>query len=323
MTHYDVFNGDADGLCALQQLRLAEPKESRLISGVKRDIKLLGRVDGKEGDTVTALDISMDKNREPLQGLLERGVSVEYFDHHYAGEIPRHAGLMARVDTAPETCTSLIVNDYLENAYLPWAVVGAFGDNFFDSARRTAEPLARSETELEAYEGLGTYLNYNGYGAAIDDLFFPPDELFRRINPYSEPLEFIGSDPAYRTLRDGYHDDMARARDLQPESADKHTALFILPDARWARRVSGVLGNQLARNNPNRAHALLTPRPAGGYVVSVRAPVSTKQGADELCRQFATGGGRQAAAGINELPAEDIEYFAERFRGQFQRQDGS
>lgn len=25
MTHFDVFNGDADGLCALTQLRNAEP----------------------------------------------------------------------------------------------------------------------------------------------------------------------------------------------------------------------------------------------------------------------------------------------------------
>ena len=26
--NYDVFNGDADGICALIQLRLAEPRES-------------------------------------------------------------------------------------------------------------------------------------------------------------------------------------------------------------------------------------------------------------------------------------------------------
>jgi hypothetical protein len=46
MTHYDVFNGDADGICALQQLRLAEPGTSVLVTGVKRDIGLLARVDG-------------------------------------------------------------------------------------------------------------------------------------------------------------------------------------------------------------------------------------------------------------------------------------
>ncbi|HHJ80611.1 MAG TPA: DHH family phosphoesterase, partial [Candidatus Tenderia electrophaga] len=41
---FDVFNGDADGLCALQQFRLAFPGESQLVSGVKRDIALLRKV---------------------------------------------------------------------------------------------------------------------------------------------------------------------------------------------------------------------------------------------------------------------------------------
>ena len=43
MTTIDVFNGDADGLCALHQLRLAEPRESVLVTGVKRDIALVER----------------------------------------------------------------------------------------------------------------------------------------------------------------------------------------------------------------------------------------------------------------------------------------
>ena len=41
MTHFDVFNGDADGICALVQLRLATPIESVLITGAKREIALL------------------------------------------------------------------------------------------------------------------------------------------------------------------------------------------------------------------------------------------------------------------------------------------
>ena len=44
MTHSYVFNGDADGLCALQQLRLASPRGAggeTLVTGVKRDIALL------------------------------------------------------------------------------------------------------------------------------------------------------------------------------------------------------------------------------------------------------------------------------------------
>ena len=58
---YDVFNGDADGICALIQLRRADPKpDATLITGVKRDIELLQRVPSGEGSRVTALDISFD-----------------------------------------------------------------------------------------------------------------------------------------------------------------------------------------------------------------------------------------------------------------------
>jgi hypothetical protein len=64
---------------------------------------------------------------------------------------------------------------------------------------------------------------------------------------------------------------------------------------------------------PNRAHAVLTEKSNGSYLVSVRAPLNRKKGADELCRKFATGGGRAAAAGINDLPADQFDEFARRF----------
>ncbi len=55
----DVFNGDADGICALIQLRLAKPVEAKLITGVKRDIQLLEQVMVQAHDSVTVLDISL------------------------------------------------------------------------------------------------------------------------------------------------------------------------------------------------------------------------------------------------------------------------
>ena len=59
---YDVFNGDADGICALIQLRRAEPRpNAKLVTGVKRDIQLLERFPGAAGGQVTALDISFIK----------------------------------------------------------------------------------------------------------------------------------------------------------------------------------------------------------------------------------------------------------------------
>ena len=78
-----------------------------------------------------------------------------------------------------------------------------------------------------------------------------------------------------------------------------------------------MFANELAQAAPERAHALLTRLPEGGFVVSVRAPIARPDGADALCRQFATGGGRKAAAGINRLPDADYERFADAFRSAF------
>ena len=58
MTNYDVFNGDTDGIFAWHQLRLAHPRDATLVTGVKRDVGLVGRVEAGEGDLVTVMDVS-------------------------------------------------------------------------------------------------------------------------------------------------------------------------------------------------------------------------------------------------------------------------
>jgi hypothetical protein len=87
----------------------------------------------------------------------------------------------------------------------------------------------------------------------------------------------------------------------------------MFPDEAWARRVSGVYSNDLANDSPSRAHAVVTERADGTYLISVRAPLTNKVGASELCRRFPTGGGREAAAGINNLPADQLDDFIEQF----------
>lgn len=312
---FDVFNGDADGLCALQQYRLAFPGESRLVTGVKRDIALLKRLPAGAGDQVNVFDISLDKNREALLSLLENDVQVSYFDHHYAGEIPVADNLSAHIDPAPDICSALIVDEFLGGRYRAWAVVGAFGDNFDDSARRAAAGLEFDETQLMLLRELGICLNYNGYGAELADLHFDPAELAARMRPYENPLAFIEQEgEVFETLRRGSQEDFARAEATAAEIETDKVALYRFPAEPWARRVSGVFSNRLATANPDRAHALLTALPQGGYVVSVRAPLNDMRGADDLCRRFPSGGGRKAAAGINDLPDAMYDEFVAAFK---------
>lgn len=319
MSCFDVFNGDADGICALHQLRLADPVDSELVTGPKRDISLLKRVTAAAGDRITVLDIALSKNREALDRLLEAGAQVRYFDHHQPGDIPVHPHFEAHIDTDANVCTSLLVNRHLQDRHLPWAVVAAFGDNLADAARLAAAPLGVSDSQLAQLQSLGECLNYNGYGETLDDLFFDPAELYRQLRPYADPLAFVAESPAYQTLKAGYHDDMARAVAVNAAEVRPEGRIFVLPADKWARRISGVFGNQLAVESPAQAHAVLTAKPEGGYVVSVRAPLATKSGADQLCSQFETGGGRKGAAGINHLPESELGRFIATFYAVFAR----
>ncbi len=287
-----------------------------LVTGVKRDIQLLGRINAAPGDELTVLDISLKTNAAELDRLLAAGARCRYFDHHAAGEIPQHANLSTFIDTAPDICTSLIVDRYLSGRQRIWAVVAAFGDNLVKSALRAAELLELGPAEIERLKELGECLNYNAYGEAVDDLHYHPADLFETLSHYRDPRDFIDGEPVFEVLKNAYHDDLDRADGLAPVHIDDANAVFILPDAAWSRRVNGIFGNRLAQSHPRRAHAVLVKK-AGGYTVSVRAPLVRPQGADELCTKFESGGGRKSAAGINLLPDSELQRFVAAFRETF------
>ncbi len=314
MEYIDVFNGDADGICALHQLRLQTPRpDARLVTGVKRDIRLLSRLGDVRDCTITVLDISMERNRDALELLLEHGNRVLYVDHHFSGAIPTSPLLTAHIDPSPQTCTSMIADTLVDGAYRAWAVVGAFGDNLDETALELAHGLDLGPEEVNALRETGTLLNYNGYGATLEDLFFSPDALYRAVHGFVDPLAFHARSEILARLRDGYRRDMARAQSCGPLRQDHGSRVFQLPSEPWARRVSGVFANMLARQEPTRAHALLVANRDGSWRVSVRAPLANRTGADLLCRGFPTGGGRAAAAGINRLPPEMLNTFLASF----------
>ena len=310
----DVFNGDADGICALHQLRLAQPSpNARLITGVKRDIRLLQQLTAISNGHITVLDISLDSNREALTSLLENDNRVLYIDHHFSGDIPVHPNLSTYIDSDPETCTSLIVNRILAGKYLSWAVVGAFGDNLHQSAIQAAASLELPEGSLNRLKKLGEMLNYNGYGLSVDDLFYPPQDLYMALKPFSDPLAFMENSDVLVRLQEGYEDDMQKSSVYQPVRESMAGRIFELPPEPWARRISGVFSNSKARERPNLAHGLLTRNPDKTYRVNIRAPLNNKKGADTLCRAFATGGGRAGAAGVNSMPPDQLEFFYRKF----------
>jgi hypothetical protein len=320
MRYIDVFNGDADGLCSLHQLRLAEPlpegAQIELVTGLKRDIALLERVAALLAEPaaaadalVTVLDVSLDRNRAALERLLAAGATVRYCDHHFSGTVPSHPRLQTFLDPAPDVCTGMLIDRFLGGRFRQWAIVAAFGDNLGAAARALAVPLDLSEQRLRDLRALGEALNYNGYGDSEDDMTVHPRLLFRELHRFVDPLAFYAT-PTAQQLVERVRADLAAARAVAPRFADARSALYVLPAQAWSRRVIGTFANALASEHPERAHAVLKPNADGTFAVSVRAPLRSPHGADALCRRFAAGGGRAAAAGIDRLPADQVDALA-------------
>ncbi len=313
-TQYDVFNGDADGICALHQLRLADPApEAELITGVKRDITLLSRIETVADSSITVFDISMHSNMTSLERLLSQGNDVLYIDHHFPGDIPESPGLRHHINPDPDTCTALIVDSLLDGQFRPWALCGAFGDNLDKIAGPAASGMGLADTDINRLREIGELLNYNSYGAQVKDLFFPPEALYQAVREYRSPFDFYEKSKTLKTLKVGFESDMNLALSQPEYKKIGRNRIYRFPDNPWARRVSGVFANLKARENPDGAHALITENHDETLRISVRAPLSNKQGADTLCRAFPSGGGRSAAAGINALPPGLLDNFLIKF----------
>jgi len=313
LKYIDVFNGDADGICALHQLRMTEPRSARLITGVKRDIRLLSRLADINHASVTVLDVSLDSNRQGLLALLANQCRVFYADHHFAGDIPQNYNLETHIDPHPETCTSLIIDQLINGKYRLWAVVGAFGDNLNQKALEKAKSLSLSTIEISQLKELGELLNYNGYGASVDDLHFPPQILYEAIRPFESPFDFYHQSQELEQLKHGFGSDMDQAAKISALLETDAVRLFRLPAESWSRRVSGVFINAKTHEKPSKAHALVVANTDGTDRISVRAPLDNKTGADTLCLAFPTGGGRAGAAGVNALPADSFHDFCKAF----------
>jgi hypothetical protein len=314
MQQVDVFNGDADGVIARHQWRLAHPAdgEPALVTGAKREVALMARVAAADEMTINAFDISFDANTDAIRRALERGASIHYFDHHRADTLFAHARLSTHIDTAADICTSLIVDRALQGRHRSWAIAAAFGDNLHSVAVTLAQAAHLTDVQTTQLRELGERINYNAYGENVDDLFVHPAALAQAMAPYADPFQFIANEHILGELKAGFTKDCELAQATPAFHAQATFAVYILPDAPLSRRVNGTFANQLAAQHPQHAHAVLTARSDNTYLVSIRAPMDFPHGADEVALAFAGGGGRKGAAGINRLPASDLPRLIEK-----------
>jgi len=133
---------------------------------------------------------------------------------------------------------------------------------------------------------------------------------------YEDPLRFAAAGDICDRLNKGRHDDLAAAAGVAPRWSGPGGQVLVLPATAWSRRVSGTLASHLAGLHRRQAVAVLAPRGAG-YVVSLRVPAGARCSADEFCRAFPGGGGRREAAGVDQLPATEVDAFVERFASEY------
>ena len=273
-----AYNGDADGICSMVQWGLVHGIDGNTVTGVKRDIELLKKINPENGDEIIVMDISLARNHSKASELIQSDIKMTWFYHHLAGE--PIVGLEAHIDTSSDVCTARIVESYL-GVKSDWAQVALHGDG-----------LSEHSSKPE-FKELGELLNYNGYGADLEDLHFHPDELMRICLESQTPASFLQT-PTFEALRNGFNTDMENV-----DSVVEIDGVYMLPNEAWARRVVGVMAHRINSTGPG-PHVIAIDK---GDVLQIS--LRGRNGIGEICAMFG-GGGRETAGGIDALPKDEV-----------------
>jgi hypothetical protein len=169
-------------------------------------------------------------------------------------------------------------------------------------------------SRLHVLRELGECLNYNGYGEQPRDLHFHPAELYRRLSAYARPLRFRRRKPGLRATSKRGMPPTWRRRAPGRCACGASVRRGVCPAGRR-------LGSPCLRGLCQRAGAKSScarpchPDALGqGALCRQRARADRQSpGADTLCLRFETGGGRKAAAGINQLAEARLDAFIDAF----------
>jgi len=317
MTNYDVFNGDTDGIFAWHQLRLAHPRDATIVTGVKRDVGLVSRVNAGDGDMVTVMDVSHAKNRKDVQRLLDSGAIIEYFDHHDPSKLIAHPNITYHINTEPNISTGLIVNSHVKGKNCFWSIATAFGDNHMELATNMAKSEGLDDEQILLLKQIGLTVNYNSYGQTVDDLFYSPEEIAKAVKACgSDIFSFTEQNDIFSTLLENFSNDLSSAVCQEPYSISKNGVIYVFPNEVWAHRIMGSFSNHLVFTNKDLACALAVLNSDGTYRISVRSSINNPYGAGNFCKRFG-GGGREKAGGTDNLKASELDEFKEEFEKIF------
>jgi hypothetical protein len=304
-----IFNGDADGLISQHLLFLSGIKPGLRITGVKRDIALMAKLPADYPGDVHVLDLGFKSNASAaLAYLAQARGKLTWYDHHESGDLPSSPLFTSHIHPTRGQCTGLIVNSVLNHAYDSWAAAAAFGDNVTASADAVLTRTDLAGGAREDLRNLGELLNYNAYGE-IEDALFAPLDIATALEGFSDPLAFFQKSGIFAPLAAQLKQDATESDHLSPWKTQAQAQVYRVPNLPWARRYGATWMNRLIRLHPDIGLAIFQEKADGNYLVSLRAPQQgdkTIWSAATFAERFPTGGGRVQAAGINSLPANQL-----------------
>lgn len=317
MKYYDFFNGDADGIISLHQYRMHYPQNSELFTGVKRDVKLLRHCTNITDSKFTIFDVSLLSNKDYVNTILSNRNTIRWFDHHEPGNKELGENFEIFVDTDPNCCTNILVDKFLEGLYRPWTICGAYGDNLHEQAEKLNPCF--DESSMNQLKEIGETLNYNGYGNEESDLTVHPKYVYLDLKEYESPFEYRKKSEVYNKIYTQMKSDEAELCSSEILHDTEVGKIILLPNTKASIRYSGIYSNKQTTDNPNKAFAILTSIDEENYRISIRSPKTNPHGASKLALQFPTGGGREKAAGINELPKSELNDFINKFEDIYKK----
>ena len=250
-------------------------------------------------------------NKDYIDGILNNDNIVRWFDHHEPGETDLGESFSIKVDTDPNCCTNILVDKYIDGLHRPWTICGAYGDNLHEQAEKL-NPCFNEMVMLELKE-IGETLNYNGYGNELSDLTVDPKEVYLDLHQYVSPFQYRKKSEIYNKIHTQMISDKAELSSSEILHDTDAGKVILLPNTKASVRYSGIYSNQQTTDDPDKAFAILTLVNEENYRVSIRSPKTNPYGASKLALQFPTGGGREKAAGVNELPRSELNNFIEKF----------
>jgi hypothetical protein len=88
-----------------------------------------------------------------------------------------------------------------------------------------------TDNELATLKQLEILLNYNAYGATVDDLFFHPAKLFEKLLTFATPFDFLADDQeTHQVLVEGYTHETNDIVIIQlpDEACEEGSAVFLV-----------------------------------------------------------------------------------------------